>query len=190
MEILRSIPVVISVCACSATGARGIDQSARVNHDAFLVKEFQGRVADYVKVHKDAAAQLPPLKPTHSPAQIDAYQRELAQRIRAARPDARQGYIFSRPVAAEFHRLISISMRGAEGARIRASLQRGAPVSITVVVNSSYPSTAPLETTPPSLLLNLPKLPPEVEYRVAGHDLVLRDATANLIVDFVPGAIP
>lgn len=190
MEMLRSILVLLSLGACGATGVRGFEQNGGVNRDALLVKEFQGRVADYVKVHKDAAAQLPPLKPTHSPAQIDAYQRELARRIRAARPDARQGYIFSPPVAAELHRLITISMRGAEGARIRASLQRGAPVSIPVVVNSSYPSTAPLETTPPSLLLNLPKLPPEVEYRVVAHDLVLRDATANLIVDFVPGAIP
>ncbi|HKT11053.1 MAG TPA: hypothetical protein VJW77_04430 [Terriglobia bacterium] len=48
---------------------------------------------------------------------------------------------------------------------------------------------APVETTPPSLLLNLPKLPAELEYRVVQHDLVLHDVKANLVVDYVPGAI-
>lgn len=188
--MLHRTLVVLSLCACVATSARGFNQNARVNRDALLVQEFQDGVADYVKLRKQMAAQLSPLKPTDSPEQIDVYQRELAQRIRAARPRATQGYIFSDSVAGEFRRLIALSMRGAEGARIRASLQRGARVTIPVVVNTSYPSTVPRETTPPSLLLNLPKLPPELEYRVVGDNLVLLDATANLIVDFIPGAIP
>ncbi len=189
-EMLHRILVVFSVCVCVATSARGFNQNARVNRDALLVQEFQDGVADYVKLRKQVAAQLSPLKPTDSPEQIDVYQRELAQRIRAARPRATQGHIFSGSVAGEFRRLIALSMRGAEGARVRTSLQRGARVTIPVVVNTSYPSTAPRETTPPSLLLNLPKLPPELEYRVVGDNLVLLDATANLIVDFIPGAIP
>jgi hypothetical protein len=40
------------------------------------------------------------------------------------------------------------------------------------------------------LLENLPSLPKELEYRVIGHNLVLRDARANLIVDFIERAIP
>ena len=31
---------------------------------------------------------------------------------------------------------------------------------------------------------------PEVEYRVVGHDLLLRDVEANLVVDLIPNAIP
>jgi hypothetical protein len=58
------------------------------------------------------------------------------------------------------------------------------------VVNHPYPAMKPVETTPPSLLLNLPKLPAELEYRVVGHDLVLHDVEADLVVDFVPRAIP
>jgi hypothetical protein len=38
--------------------------------------------------------------------------------------------------------------------------------------------------------MNLPRLPPELEYRIAGHALVLRDAVANLVVDLMPDAIP
>jgi hypothetical protein len=39
---------------------------------------------------------------------------------------------------------------------------------------------------PPSLLLNLPELPKELEYRFVGRELVLRDSAANLIVDVLP----
>ena len=39
---------------------------------------------------------------------------------------------------------------------------------------------------PPSLLLNLPKLPKELEYRFVDHELIVRDVAANLIVDFIP----
>jgi hypothetical protein len=38
--------------------------------------------------------------------------------------------------------------------------------------------------------LNLPPVPPEVEYRVVGHALILRDIDANLIVDSVWNVIP
>jgi hypothetical protein len=39
-------------------------------------------------------------------------------------------------------------------------------------------------------LLRLPQLPKEVEYRFVGRDLILRDVAANLIVDFLPNAVP
>jgi hypothetical protein len=37
--------------------------------------------------------------------------------------------------------------------------------------------------------MNLPKLPPELEYRIIGKNLIIRDVDANIIVDFVPNAI-
>jgi len=70
------------------------------------------------------------------------------------------------------------------------SLRRSEPVVLPLKVNRAYPEGVPLETTPPSLLAKLPELPAELEYRVVGHALVLRDATANLIVDFLPDVIP
>jgi hypothetical protein len=56
-------------------------------------------------------------------------------------------------------------------------------------VNSRYPATAPLPTVPPNLLVRLPQLPEELEYRIVNRDLILRDVNANLIVDFIPSAI-
>jgi hypothetical protein len=57
-------------------------------------------------------------------------------------------------------------------------------------VNQEYPQTSALQSTPPTLLSNLPKLPPELEYRIVGQELVLLDTKANLIVDLLPDALP
>ena len=44
---------------------------------------------------------------------------------------------------------------------------------------------AALQSTPPTLLSDLPKLPSELEYRIVGRELVLLDTAANLIVDLL-----
>jgi hypothetical protein len=57
-------------------------------------------------------------------------------------------------------------------------------------VNEVYPESMPLTTTPPTLLSKLPELPPDLAYRIVGHDLTLKDTKAGLIVDLIPNAIP
>ena len=165
-------------------------QRQRVNQESAAIAEFQKRVSAYVKLRKSAAVQLPALKTTPSPAKILDYQHALAAKIVAARPHATQGNIFTPTIAVELRHLIEIAMRGSEAGRIHASLQRGELVKSNIEVNHPYPAMVPVETTPPSLLLNLPRLPAGLEYRVVGHDLVLHDVDANLVVDFIPRAIP
>jgi hypothetical protein len=81
-------------------------------------------------------------------------------------------------------------MQGKDASHVRQSLQHAEPVRVRLVVNTAYPSGVPLQSTPPTLLMNLPPLPPELDYRVVGNNLVLRDAKANLVIDFVPNVIP
>ena len=57
-------------------------------------------------------------------------------------------------------------------------------------VNAVYPDDQPHTTMPPTLLRLLPVLPKELVYRIIGHALVLQDMKTNLIVDFIPNAIP
>ena len=42
----------------------------------------------------------------------------------------------------------------------------------------------------PTLLNRLPVLPKELTYRIIGRTLVLQDTKTNLIVDFIPKALP
>ena len=162
----------------------------RVNQGAAVLKDFDARVAAYLKLRKDAVAGAPGLKPTESAAAISQHEHELAERIRQSRPGAKQGDIFAPPIAAQFRRLLSLAMKGGKAARVRQSLNNAEPVRIPLHVNGEYPANVPRQSTPPTLLLNLPRLPAEVAYGVVGHDLLLRDIGANLIVDFIPGAIP
>lgn len=164
-------------------------QHQRVNQQSAIIADFQKRIESYMKVHKAAAGQLPALKSTASSEKLSNYQHSLAAKIVAARPHATQGAIFTPAIGREFRRLIAAAMHGPRSSRIRSSLKRGAPVKSNVQVNHPYPSMTPVETTPPSLLQTLPKLPNELEYRVVDHDLVLHDVKADLVVDFLPRAI-
>ena len=165
--------------------------SDKVNHGSAVIKDFLDRVGNYVKVHKAAQAEVHRLKPTNSAEEIKAYELAFAEQIRAARQGAVQGSIFTPEIVKEFRRLIHMTMQGSKAVRIQESMKRAAPVgTLALRVNGAYPSTLPLQSTPPSLLLNLPPLPPDVEYRVVGHDLLLRDVDANLIVDFARNVIP
>src|SRR5204862_8033414 len=92
-----------------------------VNPDAALVKAFQDKVAEYMKLRKTVESKLPSLKPTDAPATIKAHERDLAQGIREARGPAKQGDIFSPEIAAEFKRLVGFAMQGENAKRIKGS---------------------------------------------------------------------
>ena len=180
---------LIMLLSCSA--ALVLSAPAKDNPDSAPLQDFTRRVSDYVKLHKLARSEVHGLKPTNSPDAIEHYEHRLAHRIREGRPGDARGGIFTTEISAEFRKLIGATMQAPEAQRILKSLRDTQPARMPVMrVNSMYPSGVPLQSTPPSLLLNLPSLPPEVEYRVIGHALALRDVEANLIVDFIPNAIP
>jgi hypothetical protein len=161
-----------------------------VNPHSLIIQDFEKRVDEYMKLRKAAAGQVPRLKTTDAPEKILDHEQSLASRIREARPDARQGNIFTPEIQAEFQRLIGLAMpTPKDAARIKRSLKHAEPFHLKLRVNDAYPMSDPLQSTPPSLILSLPKLPPELEYRINGHDLVIRDMEANLVVDFIAGAI-
>jgi hypothetical protein len=159
----------------------------RVNQDGLTVGEFQKRVADYLKVRRQAQGEAPTPKQTDAPEKIMESQHELSARIRELRANSKQGDIFAPEIANLFRRLINQSLNGADGRKIRKSYQRAEPIhGVKLEVNQPYPDGLPLQSMPPSLLMNLPKLPPELEYRFVGRELVLRDIAANLVADVIP----
>ena len=107
--------------------------------------------------------------------------------IREARKNARPGDIFTPEIAGEIRRLITIAMQQGDGDHIGQSLRHAEPVQLHLASTIPIRQHIPLQSTPPSLLENLPKLPPEIEYRITGRDLVLLDAKANLVVDLIRG---
>jgi hypothetical protein len=148
-------------------------------------------VAEYQKLRKGLEGSVGRLKPTSSPEKIERYQHEFARKIREARHEAARGDIFSEPIAAEFRRLIAMAMKGQRATRIEKSLKHAEPVRMPRLrINHPYPEHVPLQSTPPTLLQNLPQLPPDIEYRIVAQDLILLDGKANMIIDLIPNAIP
>lgn len=159
------------------------------SQDKQAVTDFEKRVNDYLALRKKDAGTSP--KPTTSAKKLEQTEKELAAKVRAARSGAKQGDIFTPPIAQYFHRQLEKTLQGPQGAKIRASLKHAEPLhGIAIQVNGIYPPKVPLQSTTPSLLANLPPLPKEIEYRIVNDDLVLHDIAANIIVDFLPHAIP
>jgi hypothetical protein len=140
-------------------------------------------------LHEGAAKGGQRLERTTDAARIKAAQDALAARIRAARPNAAQGDLFTPEAAAEIRRLISPEVHGARAAETRKAIQEDQPKTAALKVNARYPDGQPLPTVPPNVLVNLPRLPEQLEYRVVGTSLILLDVPASLIVDFIPGAM-
>lgn len=150
-------------------------------------QEFTQSVRQYVKLQQ----QEPRLRSTKDREEIVERRMALKQKIREARPNAKPGDIFTPEVSKEFIRVIQATFHGANAADVRKTIREGVPVQgWHLVVNGDYPEALPVTSVPPTLLRHLPQLPSGVAYRIVGHDFVLEDSEARLIVDFIPGVLP
>lgn len=162
-----------------------------VNQDSLTIQDFSKRVDEYVKLRKRMEAGLPAPKSKSSSADLKQYQASLAQKISAERSQAKPGDIFTPAVSALFRKLIAMPFKSGHGSKIRASLRHAEPVrGLSPAINQQYPQTVALQSTPPTLLSDLPKLPAEIEYRIVGRELILLDSAAGLVVDLLPDALP
>jgi hypothetical protein len=160
-----------------------------VNQQALALKEFGDKTKAYMDLHTKAAGGLPKLPTDATPDQIKAHQRALAEAIRAARRQAREGDIFSPSVAPQFRQIIRHDLESRDIRDALAALQE-VPSTIPLYVNDNWPPDAPRATVPPNLLTSLYPLPEGLEYRFIGRHLVLLDTEALLIVDIVRSVVP
>ena len=189
-------PYIVAGCllmACAPAAAQ-MPKGSNVNPDAGLVAEFTKKVNAYVKLRNSVTGFAPDLKRTEKPGEIAVAEKSMAQMVRGARADAKRGDIFTPATQAMFRRLLlsQLTKGGGEGADYKAIIKDDAPEpkEVPFKVNADYPKEAPLSTVPPDVLLALPKLPEDVQYRFVGKHLLLYDAKANLIIDFMLNAIP
>jgi hypothetical protein len=166
-------------------------QATPVKQEAQTFDDFKQRVKDYLKLHKTVESSLPRLKTTKNGKTLMDRQHLLARKIAEARSNAKQGDIFTPEISEQFRQIIRAKFHGAGAPNMRKTIRQGEPLTkVQLTVNGAYPEKLPLTTVPPTLLINLPQLPHEVAYRIVGHDLVLLDTEARIVVDFIAGAIP
>ena len=142
----------------------------------------------YVELRQRIEGTMATLRVTIDPAEILGREQALGAAVKAARPGARQGEIFSAATVTDFRRIIAADrIRHSEGDQ--AAIMSEVPPALPRV-NEPYPAMLPLATFPPLLLGTLPRLPDDLEYRFMGRHLIIRDTRTNLIVDYLPDGAP
>jgi hypothetical protein len=182
--------VVITIAAPQAVAGQRPPAQSPGNADAQAVAAFLDRVNAYAAIHEKLESKTPKLPDERSPKQIDDRQRAFAQLLQTARPQAKQGDMFTPAMTALARRVLNRIFAGPDGKQLLSSIMDENPVDIRLTVNRRYPESVPLATMPPEVLMALPELPEALEYRFIGDDLILLDPHAQLIVDFVPDALP
>ena len=177
----------VSVLAFAASGLTGEAQSTQSGAS----RVFADGVGTYARMRQDLEGSVRAQRSTNESEQIADRQDQLTGVIRDARRNAHQGDIFTREVAEHFRKIIRKAFKEPGGRVMRKTIQELDPVKAVVLkVNEVYPDDHLRTTMPPTLLNRLPALPKELAYRIIGHAFVLQDTKTNLIVDFIPKAIP
>ena len=157
--------------------------------EAKLLADFDARVKAYHdlrdKVDEGAARQTQ----TKEPEKLESQRRALAANIRKARAGAKPGDIFTPEVQPLFKRLLKPAIKGTDGKENKNTIKEEKPI-VALKVNAPYPEDQPLSIVPPDVLLQLPKLPKDIEFRFIQKHLILYDSRASLIIDVLPNAIP
>lgn len=185
---VRLAAVALSTaCLTSCNRDQAVPPEGREELPAF--EQFSEHVSAYMKAREQAEAKVPGLKETSDPKKVSDRERALADALRIVRAGAQQGDVFTEPAAAEFRRIIAADFQS-RAPEDRAAVLIEVPFDVPPRINTDYPTALPLATVPPALLLRFPTLPDALEYRFLGRHFILRDVKANLIVDFVPDAVP
>jgi hypothetical protein len=158
--------------------------------DNAAFRHFHEEVARYLAIHSALRAEVPGPVPQSTARELNEASDMLANAIRRARPRGRQGDFFS----ADAIRLITARLREAlqspSAAAALARIDDEQPAALRPQLYLRFPAANEMATMPPSLLRLLPGVPAELEYRIVGEYLVLRDVKAAMIIDYIPKALP
>jgi hypothetical protein len=182
-----SVEAASSLKGASPAGPNAEQQA--VNATGAATKQFLDRIQEYVAFHDGVEKTVPSLKETPNPEEIAAREKTLGAALIKARPNAKEGDFF----VASYRPILTRIIRDDFAKRApadRKALLVELPKGVSVAINQIYPTTLPLATFPANLLKALPELPEELEYRIVGRDLILRDVTGNVVVDVMRNVFP
>lgn len=180
--------MLLAVVPLQPMGAQSPDISSS---DQRLLSDFSKKAKNYAdKEHMLAATRM---KPTDDVAKLQQQRQQLRQAVQQSRANGRQGEFFTSETAEAFRKVLSNLFNSPEGKKIKLSLNHaepGAPAEFKV--NAEFPNQngQPIQSVPPTVLKALPTLPKGLDYCIAGKTLALRDSIANLVIDYLPNALP
>jgi hypothetical protein len=158
--------------------------------EAAAIKQFDAAIAKYMAMRRNLRSEVSGPVKNSSSSQVTNASDALAGAIERARQGAQVGSIFSAPVAAVIKRRIADAVRTENLAPVLADIDDEGQAPMAPKVHLRLPVSAQMATMPASLLKVLPALPKELEYRILGRYLIIRDVDASLILDYIPAAVP
>jgi hypothetical protein len=192
--------IVISVASGSAScGARvppaTVPPTPRPELEPLrtALKDYLDKTQPLRRTTATQTASLPNQKGSspQSAEAVRAREHDMAEAIRTqVRPGARQGDIFSVPMASIIRSDIAAAFQTPKADLIRDELREQTEGEAEAKVSPRVNETLKAPMLPPLLVSILPELPEQLVYDFTGRALVLRDIDANIVVDFVPDALP
>src|SRR5688572_9193885 len=167
-----------------------VGQNSFTGANRALATEFEKRAKEYSALRERLEGALPKLPKKATPEQIEAHKAALLKSVQAARIGAKRGDIFTAHAAVMIRGLLKAEFKGRDRRELRTAVFEAETKGVPVKVNAAYPESKELMEMPPSLLLALPQLPKQVRYRFVGTNLLLVDRESNLIIDYMPRALP
>jgi hypothetical protein len=158
--------------------------------DKATIDTFEKQVKQYVEIRNKLRANVPKLSKDSTPEQLNAYRTALEQSLRTARASAKQGDLFHPETAGYIRRTLKTEFQGKDRKELREIVFETETQGVVLRVNYPYAQTAELSEMPATLLAKLPQLPKEVRYRFVGRYMLLVDRESNVILDYMPEALP
>jgi hypothetical protein len=158
--------------------------------DATALAQFDTAIKDYMALRQRLRNEISGPVADSTATQLNQASDRLAAGIQRARAGAKPGNIFRVPITVLVkRRVVEVIQRDNLGP-VLANIDDEEVTVKTPSVHLRFPAASQMATMPPSLLAALPQLPKELEYRIVGNYLVLRDVDAALILDYIPAAVP
>ena len=185
-------PFAAALTALLIVGAAAAASAQGPAPDSDAIRRFTAVTQEYAWLHRRLENQLAPFEITSNPDTINCLVQEMAAAVRAARPHARQGDVFTDTVGTELRQRIASALSANDftpGDVLMAEVAEGVDsAAVPLKVHGEFPWIY-ASAVFPCVQDALPPLPPELQYRIVGSTLVLIDVHAGLIVDFLPHAL-
>jgi hypothetical protein len=182
---LLAFSVIVPLLAPSATRDCQFGRTGDPAADQRALAAFDVAVREYAELHRRLEPVWPPAVLLSDPEQAEAFRAGFRARLTETRPTAAEGALFTAEVADVLRVNIAAALRRHDEGHLTASGEGGVTWWMPGV-HDPLPWGAPVG----SLHAALPPLPPELDYRVVGRDLVLLDVDARMVVDVLRLAIP
>ena len=187
---MKTLHIILTAALlATAPAARLKTGHAQVNPLAAAQQDFQARLTAYLALRADLAKTLGALASTTDAVQLARRQQQLATAMQKARPNARPGDLFTEPIARHIADTVNADLRQRAATDQRAAFEE-VPARTRPVLNRVYPADKALATVPPLILVKLPRLPDNLQYRFFDRHIVLLDGDTDLIIDYILNVLP